>query len=164
MDFKQYVLGTLFYRFLSDNFSNYMEGGDASVHYADLDDNIITADIIDDAVKTKGYFIYPSHLFCRVAKEANTNESLNTDLKAMFVFPVTLEFNFFKRRADLSFHLIEQGSTESITEKRVIKMFHVAPETVIAVTAFRNETMDMGIPFKIPAKSVQNHDKTGSKI
>ncbi len=83
-DFKQYVLGTLFYRFISENFSNYMEGGDESVHYADLDDNIITADIIDDAVKTKGYFIYPSQLFCRVAKEANTNESLNTDLKAIF--------------------------------------------------------------------------------
>lgn len=83
-DFKQYVLGTLFYRFISENFSNYIEGGDESVHYADLDDKIITKEIIDDAIKTKGYFIYPSQLFCRVAKEANTNESLNTDLKAIF--------------------------------------------------------------------------------
>lgn len=35
-DFKQYVLGTLFYRFISENFSNYIEGGDESVHYAEL--------------------------------------------------------------------------------------------------------------------------------
>ena len=83
-DFKQYVLGTLFYRFISENFSNYIEGGDESVNYAELDDKIITKEIIDDAIKTKGYFIYPSQLFSNIAKNANTNESLNTDLKAIF--------------------------------------------------------------------------------
>ena len=83
-DFKQYVLGTLFYRFISKNFSNYIEGGDESVNYAELDDKIITKEIIDDAIKTKGYFIYPSQLFSNIAKNANTNESLNTDLKAIF--------------------------------------------------------------------------------
>lgn len=83
-DFKQYVLGTLFYRFISENFANYIEGGDESVHYAELDDDIITKEIIDDAIKTKGYFIYPSQLFANVAKVANTNESLNTDLAKIF--------------------------------------------------------------------------------
>ena len=83
-DFKQYVLGTLFYRFISENFSNYIEGGDESVNYAELDDKIITKEIIDDAIKTKGYFIYPSQLFSNIAKNANTNESLNTDLRAIF--------------------------------------------------------------------------------
>ncbi|WP_306479887.1 type I restriction-modification system subunit M [Mediterraneibacter sp.] len=83
-DFKQYVLGILFYRFISENFSNYMEGGDDSIHYAELDDTIITKEIKEDAVKTKGYFIYPSQLFCRIAENANTNESLNTDLKTIF--------------------------------------------------------------------------------
>lgn len=83
-DFKQYVLGTLFYRFISENFINYIEGGDSSINYAELDDSIITKEIKDDAVKTKGYFIYPSQLFCRIAKNANTNENLNIDLKAIF--------------------------------------------------------------------------------
>ena len=83
-DFKQFVLGTLFYRFISENFSSYMEAGDASINYATLPDNIITPDIKDDAIKTKGYFIYPSQLFENVAKTANTNENLNTDLKAIF--------------------------------------------------------------------------------
>lgn len=83
-DFKQYVLGTLFYRFISENFSNYIEGGDESVKYSELNDSIITKEIKEDAVKTKGYFIYPSQLFSNIAQNANANESLNTELKAIF--------------------------------------------------------------------------------
>lgn len=83
-DFKQYVLGTLFYRFISENFSNYIEAGDESVKYAELSDDIITKEIKEDAIKTKGYFIYPTQLFINIAKTANTNESLNTDLAAIF--------------------------------------------------------------------------------
>ncbi len=83
-DFKQYVLGTLFYRFISENFANYIEADDDSINYAELDDGVITAEIKDDAVKTKGYFIYPSQLFANIAEGANTNEGLNTDLAAIF--------------------------------------------------------------------------------
>jgi len=83
-DFKQYVLGTLFYRFISENFARYMEADDASIQYAKLPDSIITPELIDDAIKTKGYFIYPSQLFRNVATSANTNESLNTDLARIF--------------------------------------------------------------------------------
>lgn len=83
-DFKQYVLGTLFYRFISENFATYIEGGDDSIDYAKLDDAVITPEIKDDAVKTKGYFIYPSQLFAKVVACANTSESLNTDLAAIF--------------------------------------------------------------------------------
>ncbi len=83
-DFKQYVLGTLFYRFISENFASYLEGGDESVKYATLSDAVITPEIKDDATKTKGYFIYPSQLFANIAAGANTNERLNTDLAAIF--------------------------------------------------------------------------------
>lgn len=83
-DFKQFVLGTLFYRFISENFTNYIEGGDESIDYANLHDSIITPEIKDDAIKTKGYFIYPSQLFVNIAKTANKNPNLNTDLKAIF--------------------------------------------------------------------------------
>ena len=83
-DFKQYVLGTLFYRFISENFSNYIEGGDESIKYAELSNDIITKEIKEDSIKTKGYFIYPSQLFENIAKNANTNESLNTDLADIF--------------------------------------------------------------------------------
>lgn len=83
-DFKQFVLGTLFYRFISENFTNYIEGGDDSINYAGMSDDVITPEIKDDAVKTKGYFIYPSQLFVNVVKDADTNPNLNTDLKAIF--------------------------------------------------------------------------------
>lgn len=71
-DFKQYVLGTLFYRFISENFVNYITGGDESVNYAamsDDDENIKFAK--EDAIKTKGYFLYPSQLFSNVAANAH---------------------------------------------------------------------------------------------
>lgn len=83
-DFKQFVLGTLFYRFISENFTNYIEGGDESIDYATLSDDVISSEIKHDAIKTKGYFIYPSQLFTNIAKTANTNPNLNTDLKAIF--------------------------------------------------------------------------------
>lgn len=83
-DFKQYVLGTLFYRFISENFASYIEADDDSIQYAQMPDSVITPEIKDDAIKTKGYFIYPSQLFVNVAASANTNESLNTDLARIF--------------------------------------------------------------------------------
>ena len=83
-DFKQYVLGTLFYRFISENFANYIEGGDDSINYAKLSDDIITDEIIHDAVKTKGYFIYPSNLFVNVVADAHKNNNLNTELADIF--------------------------------------------------------------------------------
>ena len=83
-DFKQFVLGTLFYRFISENFTKFIEAGDESVNYALLSDDVITPEIKDDTTKTKGYFIYPSQLFVNIAKNANTNANLNTYLAKIF--------------------------------------------------------------------------------
>ena len=83
-DFKQFVLGALFYRFISENFTNFIEGGDESVNYANMSDDVITPEIKDDATRTKGYFIYPAQLFVNIAKNANNNPNLNTDLAAIF--------------------------------------------------------------------------------
>ncbi len=83
-DFKQFVLGTLFYRFISENFTTFIEGGDESICYAKMPDSIITPEIKSDAIKTKGYFIYPSQLFVNIAETADTNPNLNTDLKEIF--------------------------------------------------------------------------------
>lgn len=84
-DFKQYVLGALFYRFISENFAAYIEAGDDSIDYAAFpDDSPILEQIKEDTIKTKGYFIYPSQLFDNVAAKAHQNEQLNTDLKGIF--------------------------------------------------------------------------------
>lgn len=83
-DFKQFVLGTLFYRFISENFTQYMENGDPNVDYPSMTDELITEAIKNDAIKSKGYFIYPSQLFENIAQGANSNPNLNTDLAAIF--------------------------------------------------------------------------------
>lgn len=56
-DFKQFVLGALFYRFISENFTAYIEGGDDNVRYSSMSDANIPSEAIDDAVKTRGYFV-----------------------------------------------------------------------------------------------------------
>lgn len=83
-DFRQYVLCTLFYRFISENLAFYFEEHDDSINYADLPDSVITSELKDDTIKTKGYFIYPSQLFVNIAKNADKNENLNTDLAKIF--------------------------------------------------------------------------------
>jgi len=83
-DFKQYVLGALFYRFISENFAAYIEADDESIDYTSMLDDVITPEIKDDAIKTKGYFIYPGQLFVNATKNAHKNESLNTDLAKIF--------------------------------------------------------------------------------
>ena len=55
-----------------------------SVNYANMSDDVITPVIKDDATRTKGYFIYPTQLFVNIAKNANNNPNLNTDLAAIF--------------------------------------------------------------------------------
>lgn len=84
-DFKQYVLGTLFYRFISENFTDYIEADDESFDYASLSDDSPTLEAIKhDTIVTKGYFIYPSQLFKNVVKNVDSNANLNTDLDQIF--------------------------------------------------------------------------------
>ncbi len=82
-DFKQYVLGALFYRYISENFAAYASMG-ADRPYAEWPDEEIPEEAKIDAIKTKGYYIAPSQLFENVVKTAHTNENLNTDLAAIF--------------------------------------------------------------------------------
>ncbi len=83
-DFKQFVLGTLFYRFISENFVLFMEDGDESIDYTNWPNEQLSQENINNVITEKGYFIYPSQLFSHIAKNANTNPNLNTDLAAIF--------------------------------------------------------------------------------
>lgn len=87
-DFKSYVLGMLFYRYISENLTAYInksewEAGDTEFNYADLDDET-AEEIRDDMVNAKGFFILPSQLFCNVWKNSFKNEDLNITLKTAF--------------------------------------------------------------------------------
>ena len=85
-DFKQFVLGSLFYRFISENFVAHMEGDDPQRRYEEYADSEISANagMIDEVTREKGYFIYPSQLFSVVVAQADRNPNLNTDLAAIF--------------------------------------------------------------------------------
>lgn len=88
-DFKQYILGVLFYRFISENiteFFNYAEheDGDLEFDYAELSDEEAERDFRPNTVEEKGFFILPSQLFENVVKTAKDNENLNTDLANIF--------------------------------------------------------------------------------
>ena len=87
-DFKAYVLGMLFYRYISENIANYInkgewDAGDKEFDYAKLEDEY-AEEIRDEMVETKGFFILPSQLFCNVQRNARNNDNLNVDLKNIF--------------------------------------------------------------------------------
>ncbi len=88
-DFKQYILGILFYRFISENITEFFnaaerEAGDLDFDYADISDEEAEADFRPNTVEEKGFFILPSQLFKNVVKTARTNENLNTELAGIF--------------------------------------------------------------------------------
>ena len=87
-DFKQYVLGMLFYRYISENFRNYInegeiEAGKADFDYAKLSDEDAEG-AREDLVATKGFFILPSELFENVREKAKNDENLNETLEKVF--------------------------------------------------------------------------------
>ena len=87
-DFKNYVLGTMFYRYVSENLTNYVnegeeKAGNAGFDYAKMsDDEAETAR--KDLVQEKGFFILPSELFCNVKAKADDDENLNETLETVF--------------------------------------------------------------------------------
>lgn len=88
-DFKQYILGILFYRFISENITEFFnaaerEAGDLYFNYAEISDEEAEKDFRPNTVEDKGFFILPSQLFENVVKNAADNENLNTDLANIF--------------------------------------------------------------------------------
>lgn len=84
-DFKQYILGMLFYRFISENLTNYINknehaDGNTDFDYANLSDEEAET-IREDMVNTKGFFILPSQLFQNVRARAAHDENLNETLE-----------------------------------------------------------------------------------
>ena len=87
-DFKQYVLGFMFYRYISENITDYInageiEAGNTAFNYADISDEE-AEEIRTDMVESKGFFILPSQLFANVRKRAKNDVDLNETLEKIF--------------------------------------------------------------------------------
>lgn len=87
-DFKTYVLGMMFYRFISENLTDYINEGEWKTGDADFDYcNLGDADargIFKEMVAEKGFFIFPSGLFVNVRARAAQDENLNETLEGVF--------------------------------------------------------------------------------
>lgn len=87
-DFKSYVLGMLFYRFISENLTSYLNKeeqrtGNTNFDYTTISDKDAEFGR-DDTVKEKGFFILPSELFLNVQKKAKNDDNLNETLSKVF--------------------------------------------------------------------------------
>ena len=87
-DFKNYVLGTMFYRFISEDLTNYInqneiEAGDADFDYAKMSDED-AEEAREGLIEEKGFFMLPSELFCNVCANAANDENLNERLERIF--------------------------------------------------------------------------------
>ena len=87
-EFKAYVLGSIFYRFISENICDYIhqlmkDAGQPDFDYADIDD-AMAENIRQKMVEEKGYFILPSQLFQNVVARCEKDENLNETLSAIF--------------------------------------------------------------------------------
>jgi len=82
-DFKNYVLGTMFYRYISENLCNYINSGEIDAGNADFDFAKMSDEDAEEAreglVEEKGFFILPSELFCNVQKNCNNEEATFKD-------------------------------------------------------------------------------------
>ena len=87
-DFKQYVLGTLFYRFISENLTNYLnehqhKAGIKDFYYSKLSDKDAEFGR-KETVLEKGFFILPSELFVNVRADAKNDPNLNETMSRVF--------------------------------------------------------------------------------
>ncbi len=87
-DFKNYVLVMLFYRYISENLTSYINVGEIEAGTPDFDYAMLSDEDAEmareDMVQTKGFFILPSQLFGNVLQRANTDENLNETLESIF--------------------------------------------------------------------------------
>jgi len=83
-DFKQYLLGFLFYRFISENITNYLNKKVQSAGNEDFDYAKLTDELAENArqstTEEKGFYILPSELFENVRQKAKTDQNLNETL------------------------------------------------------------------------------------
>ena len=87
-DFKQYVLGVLFYRFISENLTNYINADERRTRNKDFDYATLSDKKAEfgraDTIKEKGFYILPSELFVNVRKNARNDANLNETLSKIF--------------------------------------------------------------------------------
>ena len=133
-DFKNYVLGTMFYRYISENLTNYINSGEQDAGDTDFDYAKISDAGAEEAreglVEEKGFFIPPSELFCNVNLKADNDENLNETLERVFNHIETSakgsssESSFAGLFDDFDVNSNKLGSTVAKRNERLTKLLH----------------------------------------
>ena len=134
-DFKQYVLGMLFYRYISENLTNFVnnneiDSGNEDFDYAKLSDEEANGDVRDYLIDTKGFFILPSQLFENVRQRAATDENLNVTLEKIFKeieassVGTASEDNFSGLFADIDVNSNKLGNSVANRNSKLVKLMN----------------------------------------
>ena len=133
-DFKNYVLGTMFYRYISENLTHYINQGEQEAGNADFDYALMQDDEAEGAkeglVNEKGFFILPSELFSNVCSKADTDENLNETLERIFkhieesAMGSESESDFAGLFDDFDVNSNKLGSTVAKRNERLAKLLH----------------------------------------
>jgi type I restriction enzyme M protein len=149
-DFKQYVLGMLFYRYISENITAYInagewEAGNTDFDYAKLSDE--EAEMArEDLVKTKGFFILPSELFENVRSRAKEDENLNETLERVFsnieasAQGTDSEDNLKGLFDDIDVNSNKLGSTVAKRNEKLVKIMNAIAEMKLG--DYKDNTID----------------------
>jgi type I restriction enzyme M protein len=149
-DFKQYVLGMLFYRYISENITAYInagewEAGNTEFDYAKLSDEE-AEQAREDLVKTKGFFILPSELFENVRARAKDDENLNETLEQVFsnieasAQGTESEDNFKGLFDDIDVNSNKLGNTVVKRNEKLVKLMNSVGEMKLG--DYKDNTID----------------------
>lgn len=149
-DFKAYVLGFLFYRFISENLVNYLNAeerktGVADFNYAELSDDQAEFGR-EDTVNDKGFYILPSELFENVRKRAKNDDNLNETLSKIFrnieqsAKGFDSEDDFRGLFDDLDVNSNKLGPTVARRNERLVKLMNAIGE--LELGKFEDNTID----------------------
>ena len=133
-DFKSYVLGAMFYRYISENFAAYInageiEAGNTSFDYAKMSD-AEAEEARAGLIEEKGFFILPSELFCNVRAKAAADENLNETLERVFTHledsakGSDAEDNFAGLFDDFDVNSNKLGGTVAKRNERLVKILN----------------------------------------
>lgn len=149
-DFKQYVLGMLFYRYISENIAAYInkgeyEAGFKGFDYARLSDEE-AEQAREDLVKTKGFFMLPSELFENVKKRAEADDNLNETLETIFknieasAQGTDSEVNFKGLFDDLDVNSNKLGGTVVKRNEKLVKLINSVADMKLG--SYKNNAID----------------------
>lgn len=149
-DFKQYVLGMLFYRYISENITAYINKGEQEAGFKDFDYAKLSDEDAEsareDLVKTKGFFILPSELFENLKKRAENDDNLNETLEAIFknieasAQGTDSEANFKGLFDDIDVNSSKLGGSVVRRNERLAKLINSVADMKLG--GYQNNTID----------------------